>query len=175
MDKLITDYEFQLAEAPCAPGSGFFSVQIILPGDISTVFPYLNAVLDDTWYDDENQVLIGSENDRRYAFRPNEIKVAGVTDHLQARQIASEAVDRVNKVWQQRASITPSLAERKIPAVIDIYQLLPKTNCKQCGYLTCLAYSADLRNGIAQLEQCPLLSQTEYARNKERLLNLLPE
>jgi len=172
MDKLITDYEYQLAEAPCAPGSGFYSVQVILPTDISAVFPYLNAVLEDTLYDHENRILIGSENSRRCAFRPNEIKVAGVTDYAQAQQVASEAVDRVNRVWQERGNITPSFAERRLLAVIDIFKVLPKTNCKQCGYPTCLAYAADLRDGTAGLEQCPTLSQPEYVENKDRLLGL---
>ncbi len=174
MDKLITDYELQMDEAPCAPGSGFFRVQVVLPGDISAVFPYLNALLEDTLYDRENQILIGSENGRNHAFRPNEITVAGVADYAQARQIARETVDRVNQVWQERADITPSYTERKLPTVIEVYQLLPRTNCKQCRYPTCLAYAADLRNGIARLEQCPPLLQPEYAENRERLLSLLP-
>jgi ArsR family metal-binding transcriptional regulator len=175
MDKLITDYEFQLSEAPCFPGSAFFFVQVTLHDDISAVFPYLNSVFEETLYDPENQILIGSENDRRHAFRPNEIKVSGVADYTQARQIAGEVVERVNRVWQQRAGITPSYTERKLPTVIDIYQLLPKTNCKKCGYLTCLAYAADLRNGIVSLEQCPPLSQPEYSENRDRLLSLLPD
>jgi len=173
MDKLITDYQFQLNEPPCVPGAVVYSVQIILPDDISAVFPYLNAVLDDTWYDHENQTLIGSENGRRHAFRSNEIKVAGVNDHAQAKQIAIETVDKVNTVWQERANINPIFVERKLPTVIDIYQLLPGTNCKQCGYLTCLAYAAELRNGIVRLEQCPPLLQPEYAEKKERLSKLL--
>ena len=173
MDKLIADYDFQLDEAPCAPGWALYSVQIILPGDISAVFPYLNAVLDDTLYDHENHILIGSEDDRRFAFRSNEIRVAGVADYAQARQVAGEVVDRVNRVWQERANIMPNFAERKLPTVIDIYQILPKTNCKQCGYATCLAYADDLRNGIAQLEQCLPLSEPECAENRGHMLSLL--
>ena len=173
MDELIADYDFQLDEAPCAPGWALYSVKIILPGDISAVFPYLNAILDDTLYDQENHILIGSENDRRYAYRSNEIRVAGVADYAQARQVAGEVVDEVNRVWQERGNITPSFAERKLPMVIDIYRILPKTNCKQCGYATCLAYADDLRNGIAQLEQCLPLSEPERAENRGQILNLL--
>jgi len=172
MDELITDYEYQLDELPCSPGVTVYNVQIILPSDISAVFPYLNAVLEDTWYDHENRILIGSENGWRHAFRSNEIKVAGVTEYTQAGQIASEVVDRVNKVWQQQASITPSFAERKLPTVIEVYQLLPKTNCKKCGYVTCLAYAADLRNSTVGLEQCPTLLQPKYTENKDRLFGL---
>jgi CO dehydrogenase/acetyl-CoA synthase gamma subunit (corrinoid Fe-S protein) len=53
--------------------------------------------------------------------------------------------------------------------VIDIYQLLPKTNCKQCGYLTCLAFAADVRTDPGLMAQCPPLSQPEYSRNSEEL------
>jgi len=169
---LIADYEIELAEAPCAPGTGFYSVQVILPDDISAVFPYLNAVLEDTWYDHENQILIGSENGRAHAFRSNEIKVAGVADHSQAQQIAIEVVNRVNGIWQERDDITPCYSERKLPTVIDIFRVLPKTNCKECGYMTCLAYAADLRDGTAVLEQCPALSKPEYAENRDSLLAL---
>ena len=172
MEKLINDYEFQLAEAPCAPGTGFYSVQVILPDDISAVFPYLNAAFEDTWYDHENQILIGSENSRRFAFRAKEIKVAGVANYEEAQELADEVVNRINSVWQERDDITPCYSERKLPTVIDIFRVLPKTNCKECGYMTCLAYAADLRDGTAVLEQCPALSQPEYAENRDSLLAL---
>jgi len=166
MDKLINDYEFQLDEPPCAPGVAVYSVQIILPDDISAVFPYLNAVLEETLYDNENCVLIGSENRRRFAFRAKEIKVAGVANYEQAQELAVEVVNRVNSVWQGRDDITPCYSERKLPTVIDIFKILPKTNCKECGYMTCLAYAADLRDGAAVLEQCPALSQPEYGKDR---------
>jgi ArsR family metal-binding transcriptional regulator len=172
MEKIITDYEFQLDEPPCAPGVAVYSVQIILPDDISAVFPYLNAVLEETLYDQENCILIGSEGDRRFAFRAREIKVAGVTNYEEAQQLAGEVVNKVNSVWQERDDITPCFSERKLPTVIDIFRVLPKTNCKECGYMTCLAYAADLRDGAAVLEQCPALSQPEYAENRDSLLAL---
>jgi ArsR family metal-binding transcriptional regulator len=137
------------------------------------VFPYLNAILDDTLYDHENHILIGSEGERRYAFRSYEVRVAGVADYAHARQVAGEVVDKINRVWQERANITPRFTERKLPAVIDIYQVLPRTNCRQCGYATCLAYADDLRNGIAQLEQCLPLSEPECAENRGQVLGLL--
>ena len=52
----------------------------MLPGDITTVLPYLNSVFDDTWYDHENRVLIGTGSNRRCAFRPHEIRVATIAE-----------------------------------------------------------------------------------------------
>ncbi len=38
---------------------------------------------------------------------------------------------------------------------IDIYKLLPKTNCKECGFSTCLAFAMQLAAGKAGIEKCP--------------------
>lgn len=38
---------------------------------------------------------------------------------------------------------------------MDIYKLLPKTNCGKCGTPTCLAFAMQLANKKASLDQCP--------------------
>lgn len=42
---------------------------------------------------------------------------------------------------------------------IQIFKLLPKTNCKECGIPTCLAFAMNLASGKAKLENCPYLSE----------------
>ncbi len=38
---------------------------------------------------------------------------------------------------------------------LDIYKLLPKTNCKECGYATCLAFAMALAQKKVSLDKCP--------------------
>ncbi len=171
-DKLIADYEIQLVEPGCVSGAGRWGAQVNLNNDISAVFPYLNAILHNAWYDHQNRVLIWGEQEQRYAFRPDEILVARVQDQQHARQIVRDITDKVNDIWQERDNITPRFTERELPSVIDIFKLLPRTNCKQCGYLTCMAYAADLRQGAVPLEECPPLAQPEFAENKEKISGL---
>src|SRR5512143_901843 len=38
---------------------------------------------------------------------------------------------------------------------IQIFKLLPKTNCKECGVPTCLAFAMNLASGKAELDSCP--------------------
>ena len=173
MEQLITEYEIQLAEPSCAPGSGRYSLEINVAQDISPVFPYLNAVFDNAWYDHENEILILREPNQAYALRPHEIKVARMEEPVQAQQIASEVVNKFNQVWQERHKITPRFTERKKPSVIQIYQFLPKTNCRLCGYLTCLAYAAALHGSSTQLEKCPFLSKPENTENRQKIAELL--
>jgi len=171
-DRLITDYRFELVEDHHSAGSGRYGVRIVLPADISACFPYLNAVLDDPVYDHENCILIGAKNRRRYAFRPREIEAGMVTDSSEAPPVVEEVIALVNRVWQERSQITPTTRERRLPAVFSVYQLLPRTNCRECGYPTCLACAADIRNGLVPLQKCPLLSKPEYAVNREQLQSL---
>jgi len=41
---------------------------------------------------------------------------------------------------------------------LDIYKQLPRTNCKECGMPTCLAFAMALASGKTSLEKCPHVS-----------------
>ena len=42
--------------------------------------------------------------------------------------------------------------------VMELVKLLPRTNCKECGEVTCMAFAAKLAKGDARIEACrPLL------------------
>lgn len=42
---------------------------------------------------------------------------------------------------------------------LDIYKLLPKTNCRECGFPTCLAFALSLAKKAVALEKCPQVSE----------------
>jgi acetyl-CoA decarbonylase/synthase complex subunit gamma len=42
---------------------------------------------------------------------------------------------------------------------LDIYKLLPKTNCRECGFATCLAFAMQLAKKAVDIEKCPYLSK----------------
>ena len=46
---------------------------------------------------------------------------------------------------------------------LEIYKLLPKTNCKECGFPTCLAFAMKLAQKGAELEKCPYVSDEAKA------------
>jgi len=41
---------------------------------------------------------------------------------------------------------------------LDIYKLLPKTNCRECGFATCLAFAMQLAKKAVGIDKCPHLS-----------------
>jgi acetyl-CoA decarbonylase/synthase complex subunit gamma len=46
---------------------------------------------------------------------------------------------------------------------LQIYKLLPKTNCKDCGFPTCLAFAMKLAAKQAELSACPHVSEESKA------------
>jgi len=50
---------------------------------------------------------------------------------------------------------------------IEIFKLLPKSNCKECGVPTCLAFAMSLAAGKAELSACPHVSEEAKAKLNE--------
>ena len=42
---------------------------------------------------------------------------------------------------------------------LDIYKLLPKTNCRECGFVTCLAFAMQLAKKAVSIDKWPYLSE----------------
>jgi len=57
---------------------------------------------------------------------------------------------------------------------IDVYMLLPKTNCKKCGLENCMAFATKLVNREIVLELCtPLLEEKQYKKAYQKLWDML--
>ncbi|PKG33920.1 acetyl-CoA decarbonylase/synthase complex subunit gamma [Methanoregula sp.] len=56
---------------------------------------------------------------------------------------------------------------------IDVYKLLPRTNCAECGEANCMAYATRLVNGELLLADCPPVHTEEYSGQREKLELLL--
>ena len=46
---------------------------------------------------------------------------------------------------------------------LDIFKLTPKTNCKECGNPTCMAFSMKVAQGAIGIEKCPYMSEEAKA------------
>lgn len=56
---------------------------------------------------------------------------------------------------------------------IDVYVLLPKTNCKLCGEENCMAFATKVVNRVVGLELCPPLLEKQHASNLLKLQGML--
>jgi acetyl-CoA decarbonylase/synthase complex subunit gamma len=56
---------------------------------------------------------------------------------------------------------------------IDIYKLLPKINCKECGVDNCMAFATKIVNRELTIEQCPPLLKKENEKAYAKLQDIL--
>lgn len=56
---------------------------------------------------------------------------------------------------------------------IDVYKLLPRTNCKQCGEANCMAFAAKLVNREVSIEDCPPILEKKHEKEYKKLKDLL--
>jgi len=171
--QLISHYQLELDSPPCKPGAPTWSARASLDTEIDAVLPYLNARLDGAEYDHAAKVLIWKKQGQSFAFRSREIKAAPALDREEAERLIERAVSLANDTWRDRDRIEPLYEGRVRVNLMQIYRLLPRTNCGECGCGTCMAFAAGLREGEKELACCPVLAQPAYEENRRRLLEML--
>ena len=60
------------------------------------------------------------------------------------------------------------------PSPLEIYALLDKSNCKECGYDTCMAFATDILERKVVVKDCPhLMKEPKQAKNRDKLIKLI--
>lgn len=79
----------------------------------------------------------------------------------------------VSKLDASQTQQTAEPGKSKMGMGLTLHKLLPRTDCKQCGRKTCLAFAIDLAKAKCRLEDCPVMGQPEFAEAHRALAKLL--
>jgi len=139
------------------------AANIQLHADVSPVFPYLKAVEPEArWYSDPNYIQF-SRNNVQCTLYPDEAIVMPFSSKGQALLYINELITFLNELYARRESLSPNFKKETRPvSAIAAYKLLPGTNCKACGFTSCLAFAAALSRNMAKPHQCPDFSPPLY-------------
>jgi len=159
----VNSYELEVFTPPCEPGAERYSAVAHLSISIAEVLPYLNATLAGASYMPTANALTWKRANHLVAFHADRVAVSNVVDREEAVSELERMIDLVNRTWDRRAEITPDFQAQKRPSPMSLYQLLPKTNCRECGQATCMAFAFGLSLGKHALEECPALKSTQKA------------
>jgi ArsR family metal-binding transcriptional regulator len=160
---LVESYELEVFTPPCEPGAERYSAVAHLSHSIAEVLPYLNAILAGANYMPSANALTWKRAGHLVAFHADRAAVSNVADREEAVSELDRMIDLVNRTWDRRAEITPDEQAQKRPSPMAIYQLLPRTNCRECGEATCMGFAFGLIQGNRSLEECPALTTEQRA------------
>ncbi|NPV58401.1 MAG: DUF3343 domain-containing protein [Actinobacteria bacterium] len=145
-----------------------------IPVDVSELMPYLNAVLANASYVRDRPALTFTKGPRLVTVYPRKVTIAKADDIADAEETLAWLCEKINHVHERREEIEP-VYEGKIKIMpLDIYGLLPQTNCHECGEHSCLAFALLLLQEKHRLSDCgPLCREERYAAKLRRLREVL--
>ena len=91
-------------------------------------------------------------------FYPDKVMITQVKDTDEGLQLLSAVSDLINQCWDKRDTIQPVTTMRRAPRPLDVWTLLPQSNCKRCGEATCMAFAFLLLQQKHTVEECPVIA-----------------
>jgi ArsR family metal-binding transcriptional regulator len=173
---IAKDYDLHLDAPGCEPGAEYWNATARFEDDISAVFPYLNAIWKNAIFSPgANQITYQTE-DRAVALKQHEITISNLPDRDTATVEMEKVVAELNRIWMDRENLNPLHTARKRLVAMEVYQLLPQTNCKLCGQPSCFAFASKITVGEVKVEACtPLFDEAQYGEKRQALLDMLGE
>jgi ArsR family metal-binding transcriptional regulator len=158
---------------PCLADPEKIRVIAEVPDEIHGVFPYLNTILKGCIYNHPANTLTIKKDGKLLTLHFNHITLAKVEDEKEAEEILEWLKDLVNETYQNRDQIEPNYSKGADLKALDIFKLLPGTNCKKCGELACLAFAVKLAAQDIDVMKCAPLFSGEFQGKQKVLLELL--
>jgi len=101
------------------------------------------------------------------------ITLTKIEDEKEAEEILKWFKNLINETYENRDRIEPNFSKGAELKALDIYRLLPGTNCKKCRELTCLAFAVKLVGQEIEIGKCIPLFSEKYQEKRNVLLELL--
>jgi ArsR family metal-binding transcriptional regulator len=130
---------------------------------LAEIIPYLATLPGVIAYNPETLTLTFRRPRGFMTLYPEKIYITQVKDSEDGLELLTALVEAVNATWEHRAELVAVTAARRAPRWLDIWALLPQTNCKQCGEATCMAFAAALLKQTRALAECqPLAADSTF-------------
>jgi len=157
----------------CVADSTKVRVVAELSDDVAEVFPYLNTVVPNIMYNPGANTVTIKRAGRLLTFYPHVAVMAKIDDEDDAEVQLQWFQELCNDTWRRRCEIMPCHDRRSQLGPLDVYQLLPRLNCRKCGEPTCMAFAFSLLFGEHALADCSPLAEPKHDEGGRRLAELI--
>jgi ArsR family metal-binding transcriptional regulator len=141
---------------------------------LDEVIPYLATLPGVIVYNPETLTLTFRRQPGFMTFYSDKVYITQVKDAEAGLEVLVALKEAINVTWEHRKELTAVTKARRAPRHLDIWELLPRTNCKQCGEATCLAFAVLLIQQKHTLEDClPLMADSALADRRATLETML--
>lgn len=126
-----------------------------MPKDRTALYPFINSVIKGSVYSIRPVYIKFTLGEHLFLLTEKSCSMTPVANLSEALEALDKLLHFLDFIGQIRSSIIPDHQPYSPQSPIDIYRLLPGTNCRECGFLTCLAFAAALSRSATSSGRCP--------------------
>ena len=174
-DVLVRSFEIKEV-LPCLTTPGYIRFTAHADREIGEVIPiiFLSYPPGKANYSPgENSLTLNIYNRLITFFADGKVGVTNTPDIEGAKEILKVIGGIINDAYKKYLKYgKPSgeeIEKARNLSWLDIYNCLPKTNCRECGYQVCSSFAVSVLQGNVKLSKCTLLSDPKYRANLEEL------
>jgi ArsR family metal-binding transcriptional regulator len=158
---------------PCLAEPGKIQVVGTPSRSLAEVIPYLATLPSIIAYKPETPSLTFRRNPGFLTLYSDAIYITQVTDNEEGEQLFRNLAEAINTTWERREELVAVTQPKAVLRPLDIYTLLPQTNCGECGEVTCLAFAARLFMQEVEPQECtPMFSDPGFEERAATLAAL---
>ncbi len=157
-DFVLAVPNFLKSGAASFPDAKLLAASFKLDTDVSRLFPYINAVVEDAvFYETPNHIRFTLDGYRCGVY-PESVTALAFDGREEALWFAERLIDFLNDLYSRIDSIKPNHEKYQPLSIVEILKILPRTNCQKCGFPTCMTFAVALNKRTTDPYQCPGLA-----------------
>ena len=140
---------------PCLAEPG--KIQVVGTPSISLadVIPYLATLPGIVTYNPDTPSLTFRRRPGFMTLLADKVTITQVVDNEAGEELLKNLTEAINATWEKRAELAAVTRPARVLRPLDIYTLLPQTNCGECSEATCMAFAAKLFMQDRTIDECP--------------------
>lgn len=167
-------YTLKLVRPMCHTRSTVNAI-VELDTEITEILPYLNAELGNCFFNPDIPFLRFTNYGKAFTLHPDYFTINGLADEAEARGLVEFVRSLLEDTWSKRGEIEPSYRRGTELKMLDVFKLLPRTNCGACGEKSCMAFAGRLLKQESGLAECGPLQEPGQATALAELSHLMKE
>ena len=158
---------------PCLAEPG----KIIVVGkpnrSLDEVLPYLATLPGIIAYNPEARTLTFRRPAGFMTLYADRVYITQLKSADEGLELLAALKDAINATWEHRAELVAMAVGRRAPRPLDVWTLLPQTNCGQCGEATCTAFAFGLLQHKRSVMECTPLQSDEALADRRATLEAM--
>jgi ArsR family metal-binding transcriptional regulator len=161
-DDFVKLIEIRAAEM-CTADPDRIRIEAVATSPLKEILPFVAAVVPRSSFSEGLGFVTWKDERMTYAvYASGNVTITQLRDREDALEKLEALRRRLNDIWARREGIDVHARKRYV-GPLEVYKLLPKTNCRKCGLQTCLAFASGLLSGAGKPKDCPGLGEDGMA------------